>query len=475
MAAETSGSLEMGALPGAVTDAAPLATTGATEAASAPDTTSGRRKPGMFAPLRRRNFALLFGGQTISALGDQAYGLALPWTVLAVTNDPRQVGIVLAAGAVPRVLLLLFGGALADRLSPRLVMIVADLVRVLVVGVLGVTLLHGLPPLWIVASLAGLEGAGSGLFQPGVMSLLPSTVSDDELPAGNGLFQVVQFLSLVLGPLLGGVATAAQASVAFLADAASFGVSALSLFGIRIPTSKHPTAAIAATAPVPATSGAPTKRSGIFGDIGAGFRYATSIPLLRTMMTITVFGNFAFAGTVNVALIVLSHALSPSPLIFALILCVTGVGGILGGLGSSLLGRLRRRGPLGMAIFVVVAALMVATPFTTGAASGLPVTLPIPADWHIPALAGMMGLIGLLLALSDTVFVTAMQQRIAPEYMARVFSIQFLMGGISQPLSLALAGLVAATLGPGVTFIAGGVVLLIALVIGFSSRELRNL
>ena len=475
MATETSGKLgaiapERGAtdtlLPAAVGGAGSATDTAAKAATTAP------RKPGILGPLRRRNFALLFSGQTISALGDQAYGLALPWTVLAVTNDPRQVGVVLAAGAIPRVLLLLFGGALADRLSPRLVMIFADLVRVLVVGALGVTLLHGLPALWIVATLAGLEGAGSGLFQPGVLSLLASTIPEDELPAGNGLFQVVQFLSLVFGPLLGGVATAAQASVAFLADAASFGVSALSLFGIRIPKPAHKAAD---AAPSTTATETPAKRSSLMSDIGAGFRYATSVPLLRTMMTVTVFGNFAFAGVVNVALIVLAHALSPNPLVFALILCVIGVGGIIGGLGSSLLGRVRKRGPIALSLFVVIALLMVTTPFTSGAASDLPFTLPIPATWHIPALALMMGLVGLLLALSDTVFVTVMQQRTAPEYMSRVFSIQMLMGGISQPLSLALAGLAAATLGPGVTFIAGGAILLVGLVIGFSSRELRNL
>src|SRR5579862_4640521 len=104
------------------------------EAPAAPLVAPARRRAGTFAPLRHRNFALLFGGQLISMLGDQAYSLALPWTVLAVTGDPGKMAIVLAAGAVPRTLLLLLGGALADRLSPRIVMLSADLGRMLVVG-----------------------------------------------------------------------------------------------------------------------------------------------------------------------------------------------------------------------------------------------------------------------------------------------------------------------------------------------------
>src|SRR5215475_9386824 len=90
-------------------------------------TAETKRHSGPLGPLRSRNFSLLFWGQLISILGDQAYSLALPWTVLIVTGDPQQMAVVLAAEALPRVLFLLIGGALADRLSPRLVMLVADL------------------------------------------------------------------------------------------------------------------------------------------------------------------------------------------------------------------------------------------------------------------------------------------------------------------------------------------------------------
>src|SRR5689334_11728113 len=167
-----------------------------TEEAPAAATTIPARRTGPLSPLRKRNFRLLFIGQLISTLGDHAYSVALPWTVLVVTGDPRQMAIVLAAEATPRVLFLLLGGVLADRLGPRLVMLIADIGRAGVVGALGVTLFVGLPPLWVVAALAALHGVGSGLFQPGSQALIPQTASDDELPAANGLMQTVQFFSL---------------------------------------------------------------------------------------------------------------------------------------------------------------------------------------------------------------------------------------------------------------------------------------
>jgi MFS family permease len=438
---------------------------------SAPVSTPPRRRGGALSPLRNRNYALLFSGQAISLLGDQAYGLALPWTVLVVTGDPNQMAVVLTAATVPRVLLLLIGGALADRLTPRVIMIVADMLRMLVVGVLGVTLFFGLPPLWIVALLAGLEGAGSGLFAPGSQALLPATLSNDDLPAGNGLMQSLQFLTLTVGPLLGGIATAAEASIAFLVDAASFGISALALFGMRV---KRRAAGAAQEADASARAEA-SERKGMLREIGAGFRYAMKTPLVRVAMVVTIFGNLGFAGTLNVGLIVLAHNLSPSAVTLGVILAAVGVGGIIGGLGSSALGRLRHRGKIALALFGGSALLLAAVPLVAGPASKLPFTFALEDSQRVLAVAIVMGLIGFILALADTMIITVMQQSIAPEYLGRVFSIQFLAGGISQPLSLLGAGALTVAFGPGVVFLVGAVAEVIAISIGFASRELRNL
>jgi MFS family permease len=202
---------------------------------------------GTFSPLRHRGFTLLFSGQLASALGDQAFALALPWTVLAVTGDVAQVALVLAAEAIPRVLLLPLGGALADRINPRLVMLLSDIGRAGVVGALGLTLLLGLPPLWVVALLAALQGAGSGLFLPGSQAILPWTVRNTEIPAANGLMQTILWLTMVVGPVLGGVAVAAQAAIAFLVDAVSFIISAITLAGIRLLPPDTPGAKASAT------------------------------------------------------------------------------------------------------------------------------------------------------------------------------------------------------------------------------------
>ncbi|HEX6122362.1 MAG TPA: MFS transporter, partial [Ktedonobacterales bacterium] len=355
----------------------------------------------------------------------------------------------------------------------RVIMIAADVLRMLVVGILGVTIIFGLPPLWVVALLAGLEGAGSGLFAPGSQALLPATLSDKDLPAGNGLMQSLQFLTLTVGPLLGGIATAAEASIAFLADAVSFGVSALALFGMRVGRRSASTAA-SADGDAAMSAEAPA-RKGMLREIGAGFRYALKTPLVRAAMVVTIFGTLGFAGTLNVALIVLAHNLSPSAVTLGIILAAVGVGGIIGGLGSSLLGRLRHRGKIALGLFGVSALLLAAVPVVAGSASGLSVILPLESSQRVLAVAIVMGAIGFILALADTVIITVMQQSIAPEFLGRVFSIQFLAGGVSQPVSLLAAGALSVAFGPGIVFLAGAVVEVIAISIGFASRELRNI
>src|SRR5262249_59926514 len=84
--------------------------------------------------LRSRPFALLWGGQTISALGDGAYTPALAWQVLLLTHSSAAMALIITATIVPRLIFLLIGGLVADRLPRRLVLFCADAGRGLVVG-----------------------------------------------------------------------------------------------------------------------------------------------------------------------------------------------------------------------------------------------------------------------------------------------------------------------------------------------------
>src|SRR6187401_2806805 len=87
-------------------------------------------------PLSVRNFRLLWIGESISLLGDQFYMIALPWLVLQLTGSALALGTVLALAGIPRALFMLIGGAFVDRFSPRAVMLMSNVARLVLVALL---------------------------------------------------------------------------------------------------------------------------------------------------------------------------------------------------------------------------------------------------------------------------------------------------------------------------------------------------
>src|SRR5947208_581062 len=77
-------------------------------------------------PLGIRNFRLLSSGQLASTIGDYCYAVALPWLVLSAHGSPVLLGSVLACYGIPRAALITLGGSLADRISPRRLMLCSD-------------------------------------------------------------------------------------------------------------------------------------------------------------------------------------------------------------------------------------------------------------------------------------------------------------------------------------------------------------
>src|SRR5581483_12008769 len=88
-------------------------------------------------PLRNPHYRKLLIGGTISLLGDQFYLVALPWLVLQQTGSAVAMGAILTAGAIPRAVLMLMGGALTDRISPRKIMMTTASARTACVTVIG--------------------------------------------------------------------------------------------------------------------------------------------------------------------------------------------------------------------------------------------------------------------------------------------------------------------------------------------------
>ena len=123
--------------------------------------------------LRIRPLRMLLAGQAVSFVGDALFPVALAFAVLdELDGTPGQLGLVLAAQALPLALLILVAGVWADRL-PRNVMLVSDFGRMGVQAILAALLLSGAAELWMLIVLVGVYGVFEAFFRPAAGGLIP--------------------------------------------------------------------------------------------------------------------------------------------------------------------------------------------------------------------------------------------------------------------------------------------------------------
>src|SRR3954469_3752597 len=201
-----------------------------------------RLAAGPLAPLRHREFRLLWTGMSTSLIGNGILLVALAWQVYDLSGVPAAMSVVGVALSLPQVATLLIGGVVSDRFDPRRVMLVSDLVRCAVMATLAALSLSGVVRLWEIVVLTAVYGAAAGFFGPAFDALVPRLVAEPDLVAANALDQFIRPVGIqIFGPMLGGaVIGIAGTGWAFAADAATFAVSAACLLAMRSSAVKTP-------------------------------------------------------------------------------------------------------------------------------------------------------------------------------------------------------------------------------------------
>jgi MFS family permease len=192
-------------------------------------------------PLAERRFQLLWSGQSVSQVGNAVVPVALALAVVDATGSATDLGLVLAATAIPRLVLLLVGGVIADRFPRNRVMLGADLVNLVAQGLIGLELLSGQVNIAHLVVLSAASGAATAFFGPASGAIVPATVEASQLAKANALIGLSTQIATVAGPA---IATALVLTVgagwAFIANALSFGVSAATLAALRLPRQPVP-------------------------------------------------------------------------------------------------------------------------------------------------------------------------------------------------------------------------------------------
>jgi MFS family permease len=184
--------------------------------------------------LAERDFRVVLFGQGLSAVGDGVAFTALPLLVLQLTGSGLQMGIVGALQFLPDLLLGLPAGVLADRMDRRRMMLLADLARAILVGLIPLSLVLGIPTMGVILLVIVPINAMRVVFMAGYTGAVPNLVGRERLGQATSYFEAAFALGWIVGPALAGVLAAAIGPGPTLAiDALSFLASAISLTLVR--------------------------------------------------------------------------------------------------------------------------------------------------------------------------------------------------------------------------------------------------
>jgi len=164
----------------------------------------------MFKLFKDRNFVIFWFGEMVSVIGDHISLIAFPWLVLQMTGSATLTGLVFAVQGIPRAVLMLAGGAVVDRTSPRLVMLVTNALRFFLVMFVAYMISQDTVDVVSVFLMAFAFGVADAFFYPASTSIIPSLVSRDQLQAGNAIVQTTIHLGMTLGPVIAGLIIAGE-------------------------------------------------------------------------------------------------------------------------------------------------------------------------------------------------------------------------------------------------------------------------
>jgi len=418
---------------------------------------SAASTPARGALLADRNFRWLLGGGIVSLLGDQFTLIALPWLVLKLTGDALTLGAVIAVMSVPRAVFVLVGGAIVDRHSPRVVLLVAKLANAALIGLLAVLVwIDALPLAGLYAIAAGI-GLATAFGYPASSALLPQAVPPELLQPANGTLMSLRQATVLVGPILAGLlvgvsgphagamADAHGLTLAFAFDALSFLASAAALVPVRL-----------------RVRAAPARAAGVLGDIVETLQAFWRDRALRALCGYFAAVSFFVGGPIQVALPVLVDRQLPGGAAALGVLATAHGVGVLAGMilsGARPGWRLRT---LGLTMLVV-----------DGVSGGA-----LVAFGRIQSVPQGMLLLVVLGALGGFVQVAVfswMQRRVEPAMLGRAMSVfLFIFLGLA-PLSAAAAGVGLRWLSPAALFGASGLALGVLALLGLAFTAIREI
>jgi MFS family permease len=387
-------------------------------------TATARRPRALPAAYWRQWFA-----SAISNLGDGVNFVAMPLLALSLTDDERLLSLTILATFVPWLLLALPVGLVVDRVDRQLLMVVANVVRVLLFATIAVGAVSDRLTIWTLLGLLVVVGSCEVVFDSTAQAFLPRLVDPDQLGRANGLLFAAEIVAgSIAGLSIGALLFDVSSGLAFSTNAMSFAVAAWLILGIRV---RRPDAAV----------------DPLFdARLRSGLRWLLDHHLLRTLALMFTFTNLGLMFGQGIFVKYAIDELGLDNIEYGILLAVTAMGAASGGLiGSWVIGA------IGLRTSVVL-------PYLVFGVSQLVIGLA-PAAW-IVAVAGF--LLGAAITIWNVVTVTIRQRIIPADRFGRVNAAYRWLGAAASATGVAAGGFVAYSTNLRAPFLVGGAITLAA-------------
>ena len=390
--------------------------------------------------IRLSSFRLYVGAKAVSDIGDGIIAVTLAFAALALGANPAQVGIVLLSGRLPLVLFTLISSAWGGRFHRKGVLIGTNLFRLVTQGLTAYMLLTKGGNLWLLASLQALTASATALFLPVSEAVVADLVPREERHRANAVLGIERSATLIAAPAIAAVVVAvAGVGLAFVFDAASFGLSALLLLGLRF-------------------GAAPVRRERLVGLVEFATR---SLRTRRWLWVTSLEAGLINALCIGPALVVgpiVAERLLGGATTWALFATSFAIGTAGGGL-SMLWWHPRQ--PLRAAMWV---SLLIA-PYLAALAAPVPIAVIIVAAFFA----------GLQTTVFNTVVQTARQNYFSAELRVQAAALSNLLALSSLPIGMAFAGWLAGLSSPAAVLWMATLVAIVAPLGALLSRSVRGL
>ena len=390
-------------------------------------------------PLRERPFRYYLAARFSSLLGSSLAPIALAFAVLDLTSSPLALGFVLASRTIPNIVLLLFGGVVADRFRRDRVLVISNTLCALTQAMAAFLLFSGIATVWQIAAIEALNGAAAAFTGPALKGILPQLVKREHLQPANALSGIARNIAMVGGGSLAGIIVGFAGSAWGLGvNAVTYALAAILLSRIRLPD-------------------APRSGQSTISDLKDGWReFIARQWVWVVVLAFAIVNAITVAGFATLGPVVADDSFGRFG--WGIISSAQAVGFLLGGV---IMLRWRPRRPLA----VGVAVLLIDVPVM--ATLGLHPVLP-------PLLVGFL-LMGIASSIFSVAWESALQQHIPEDRLSRVASYDMLGSFVAIPIGQLVAGPLALVFGVETVLWFGAGLLCLVLLVTLAQRSVRGL